>query len=35
MMELRPGAPDSGQVGLLFVVEPEDTVVSTRGTTMW
>jgi DNA-binding XRE family transcriptional regulator len=27
MMELRPGAPDSEQVGLLFVVEPQDTAV--------
>ena len=27
MMELRPGAPDSVQVGLLFVVENEDTAV--------
>jgi DNA-binding XRE family transcriptional regulator len=27
MMELRPGAPDSVQVGLLFVVEPQDTAV--------
>jgi hypothetical protein len=27
MMELRPGAPDSPRVGLLFVVEPQDTAV--------
>ena len=27
MMELRPGAPDRAPVGLLFVVEPEDTAV--------
>jgi phage shock protein A len=27
MMELRPGAPDGAQVGLLFVVEPRDTAV--------
>jgi DNA-binding XRE family transcriptional regulator len=27
MMELRPGAPDSARVGLLFVVEPQDTAV--------
>ena len=27
MMELRPGAPDTVQVGLLFVVQPEDTAV--------
>ncbi len=27
LMELRPGAPDRVEVGLQFVVEPEDTVV--------
>jgi hypothetical protein len=27
MMELRPGAPDYVRVGLLFVVEPQDTAV--------
>jgi hypothetical protein len=27
MMELRPGAPDSARVRLLFVVEPQDTAV--------
>ena len=27
MMELRPGAPDGVRVGLLFVVEPQDTAV--------
>jgi DNA-binding XRE family transcriptional regulator len=27
MMELRPGAPDRVEVGLLFVVEPSDTAV--------
>ena len=27
MMELRPGAPDNVRVGLLFVLEPQDTVV--------
>ncbi len=27
LMELRPGAPDSAHVGLLFVVEPQDTAV--------
>jgi hypothetical protein len=27
MMELRPGAPDDVQVGLLFVAEPADTAV--------
>jgi len=27
LMELRPGAPDSMQAGLLFVMEPRDTVV--------
>jgi hypothetical protein len=27
MMELRPGAPGNVQVGLLFVVEPQDTAV--------
>ena len=27
MMELRPGAPDSGAAGLLFVMEPRDTAV--------
>jgi len=28
MMELRPGAPDGVRVGLLYVVEPEDTAVA-------
>jgi DNA-binding XRE family transcriptional regulator len=27
MMELRPGAPDDAEVGLLFVAEPADTAV--------
>jgi phage shock protein A/DNA-binding XRE family transcriptional regulator len=27
LMELRPGAPDRTRVGLLFVVEPQDTAV--------
>ena len=27
MMELRPGAPDSARVRLLFVVEPQDTAI--------
>jgi DNA-binding XRE family transcriptional regulator len=27
MMELRPGAPDNVRAGLLFVLEPQDTVV--------
>ena len=27
MMELRPGAPDSARVRLLFVAEPQDTVI--------
>jgi len=27
MMELRPGAPGQARVGLLFVLEPQDTVV--------
>jgi DNA-binding XRE family transcriptional regulator len=27
MMELRPGAPDDAEVGLLFVTEPADTAV--------
>jgi len=26
-MELRPGAPDDAQIGLLFVVQPQDTAV--------
>ena len=27
IMEMRPGAPDGNRVGLLFVVEPQDTAV--------